>query len=110
MLRKAFVMTLNPGAEQEYIRRHDPIWTELEAVLVGHGVLTYSIFYLSNTHQLFAYLEIGDESLWSAIADSAVCQRWWRYMAELMPHNVDYSPQTVDLPEVFHLTGDRGAG
>jgi L-rhamnose mutarotase len=34
MIRKFFVMQLNPGAEEEYRRRHNPIWKELEDVLV----------------------------------------------------------------------------
>ena len=33
MIRKAFVMQVNAGSEAEYIRRHNPIWPELEAVL-----------------------------------------------------------------------------
>ena len=33
MIRKAFVMTVHPGCEAEYEKRHHPIWPELEAVL-----------------------------------------------------------------------------
>jgi L-rhamnose mutarotase len=33
MIRKAFVMQVNPDAHEEYQRRHNPIWPELEAVL-----------------------------------------------------------------------------
>ena len=32
MIRKAFVMQVNPDAHEEYQRRHNPIWPELEAV------------------------------------------------------------------------------
>ena len=32
-IRKAFVMSVNPGQEKEYEKRHRPIWPELEAVL-----------------------------------------------------------------------------
>ena len=32
-IRKAFVMSVNAGAEQEYEERHHPIWPELEKVL-----------------------------------------------------------------------------
>jgi L-rhamnose mutarotase len=32
-IRKAFVMQVNPGAEQEYEKRHNPIWPDLEKVL-----------------------------------------------------------------------------
>ena len=37
MIRKAFVMQVNPDAHAEYQRRHSPIWPELEAVLKAHG-------------------------------------------------------------------------
>ncbi|VCY69012.1 L-rhamnose mutarotase [Escherichia coli] len=37
MIRKAFVMQVNPDAHEEYQRRHNPIWPELEAVLKSHG-------------------------------------------------------------------------
>ena len=37
-------MSVDPGKEQEYERRHRPIWQELEATLIRHGVRTYSIF------------------------------------------------------------------
>ena len=33
LLRKAFVMSVDAGKEQEYERRHRPIWPELEATL-----------------------------------------------------------------------------
>ena len=103
MIRKAFVMSVNPGAEAEYERRHRPIWKELEEVLRFHGVLSYSIFLHPDTQQLFAYAEIEDEARWEAIARTDVCQRWWSFMRELMPTNPDHSPQSTPLSEVFHL-------
>ena len=33
MKRKAFVMSVNAGMEEEYERRHSPIWPELESML-----------------------------------------------------------------------------
>jgi len=38
MTRRAFVMQVNPGQQEEYRRRHNPIWPELEQVLKEHGV------------------------------------------------------------------------
>ncbi len=58
MIRKAFVMSVHPGQEAEYERRHQPIWPELEAVLRRHGVRSYSIFLDKDTRQLFGYAEI----------------------------------------------------
>jgi L-rhamnose mutarotase len=34
-IRKAFVMSVNAGAEQEYQKRHNPIWPELEKARKG---------------------------------------------------------------------------
>lgn len=102
-LRKAFVMSLNPGMREEYERRHNPIWPELEAVLKEHGVSNYSIFLLEETHQLFAYAESEDESRWAAIARTDVCRRWWERMADVMASHPDHSPVAKDLAELFHL-------
>jgi len=103
MIRKSFVMQLAEGAEGEYRRRHNPIWQELEQTLRAHGVHNYSIFLHPGTKQLFAYAEIEEESRWNAIAQTAICRRWWDHMAELMEVNEDRSPQTVELDEMFHL-------
>jgi len=103
MIRKAFVMSVNPGDEQRYEDRHKPIWPELEQTLREHGVSNYSIFLLEKTHQLFAYAEIEDEAKWAAIAQTSICQKWWVHMKELMPSNSDNSPVSVSLREVFHL-------
>jgi len=62
MIRKSFVMSVKPGAEAEYARRHQPIWPELAEVLTAHGVHNYSIFLHEETRQLYAYAEIEDEA------------------------------------------------
>ncbi|HEX6884365.1 MAG TPA: L-rhamnose mutarotase [Planctomycetota bacterium] len=103
MIRKAFVMSVRPGMEAEYERRHRPIWPELEQVLRAHGVRTYSIFLEPGTRQLFACAEVESEERWQALARTEVCRRWWRHMAELMPTNPDASPVAHELREVFRL-------
>lgn len=96
-------MAVHDGRAAEYERRHRPIWQELEAVLIAHGVGTYSIFLDDRTNDLFAYVEIEDEARWEAIARTEVCRRWWSYMREIMPSNADDSPVSRQLREVFHL-------
>lgn len=103
MIRKSFVMSVHPGAEAEYEKRHSPIWPELEKVLKDHGVHNYSIFLHPETRQLFAYLEIEDEERWKAIARTEICQRWWKHMGDVMPAKADNSPVSQGLREVFHL-------
>ncbi|MDX2064349.1 MAG: L-rhamnose mutarotase [Fimbriimonadaceae bacterium] len=103
MFRKAFVMSVHPDQHAEYARRHAPIWDELAETLRHHGVSNYSIFLHPGTHQLFAYVEVQDESRWNAIAHTEVCRRWWQYMRDVMPTNDDGSPVSQPLAEVFHL-------
>ena len=103
MIRKAFRLSVNAGAEAEYERRHTPIWADFERVLLDHGVHAYSIFLDPDTRDLFGYVEIEDEERWNAVAATDVCRRWWRHMRDLMPSNSDNSPVSRDLREVFHL-------
>ncbi len=103
MIRKAFLMQVHPGREQEYTRRHQPIWEELAATLRAHGSHNYSIFHDPVTHQLFGYVEIESEERWAAVAQTDVCQRWWKFMGDIMPSNPDNSPVARGLNEVFHL-------
>ena len=106
-IRKAFRMSVQSSQHAEYERRHRPIWRELEDTLVAHGVTTYSIFLDESTSELFGYVETEDEARWSAIADTDVCRRWWRYMREIMPSNSDDSPVSSVLREVFHVEAPR---
>src|SRR6266536_2087582 len=103
MIRKAFLMTLKPGHHDEYEKRHNPIWPDLQEVLKKHGVYNYSIFLERNADLLFAYAEIESESLWQQIAQTEVCRRCWAHMKDLMLTNPDDSPLAVSLLEVFHL-------
>lgn len=103
MIRKAFIMSVNPGSEAEYQRRHNPIWPELEKILKDHGVHNYSIFLDDRSKQLFGYVEIEDEARWNAIAQTEACRKWWKHMRDVMPSNPDNSPVSVEIREVFHL-------
>jgi L-rhamnose mutarotase len=103
MIRKAFLMSVNPGMEAEYQRRHSPIWADLAAELKSHGSHNYSIFLDEKTHQLFGYVEIESEERWAAVARTDACRRWWKFMGDIMPGNPDNSPVSRDLREVFHL-------
>lgn len=105
-MRIAFRMRVHPGQEAEYIRRHNPIWPELEAKLKEHGVRDYSIFLDRATGDLFAYAEVESLERWQAVAETAVCQKWWASMAGLMPSNPDTSPVVGELEEVFHFEQD----
>ena len=103
MIRKAFRMELHPGMAQEYQRRHEELWPEMRDMINAHGGRNYSIFLDPETNALFGYIEIEDEAKWAASADTAICRKWWDYMAPLMAVNPDNSPVSHDLKPVFHL-------
>jgi L-rhamnose mutarotase len=96
-------MSVHAGREEEYVRRHQPIWPELEEMLLSHGVRTYSIFLDPKSNDLFAYVEFATEEQWAAIAETEVCRRWWSHMSDVMPSRGDNSPVSAALEEVFHI-------
>lgn len=105
MIRKAFLIQTKPGMAREYQKRHNPIWPDLEKALKNYGVSNYSIFLHEDTGALFGYLEIEDEEKYELIAETDVCQRWWKYMTEVLVCESDESPKAKEeiLKEVFHL-------
>jgi len=44
MNRVAFKMQLHKGFEEEYKKRHDALWPELEQLLKQTGISEYAIF------------------------------------------------------------------
>ncbi len=103
MIRKAFLMSVNPESHAEYKKRHDEIWPELADTLKSHGASNYNIFLNQETSQLFAYVEIESEARWNAVASTAICKKWWAYMKDIMPSNADNSPKSCELTSVFYL-------
>ncbi len=103
VIRKAFVMQVNPGCEAEYKKRHDEIWPALAETLKQHGASNYNIFLHEETNQLFGYVEIEDEARWNAIAGTDICKEWWAFMKDIMPSNPDNSPISKELKSVFYL-------
>ena len=103
MIRKAFLMSVNPDAHAEYEKRHRPIRDDLAQILKRHGAANYSIFLDEKTSQLFGYVEIESEELWNSIAETEECRRWWAYMRDIMPTNDDNSPVSREMREVFYL-------
>jgi L-rhamnose mutarotase len=102
MQRFAFKMKLKPGHLAEYKKRHDEIWPELTQLLKDAGVSDYSIFLDEETNTLFAVQKQSGQSS-QDLGSTAIVQKWWAYMADLMDTNPDNSPVTVPLTEVFYL-------
>ena len=100
---KGFKMYLHPGMEAEYKRRHDALWPEMIEMIHAYGGKNYTIFLDRETNTLFGYLEIENEEKWADSANTAICRKWWDYMADIMDTNPDNSPVSIDLVNVFHL-------
>ena len=100
---KGFKMRLYPGMEAEYQRRHDALWPEMKDMIHAFGGKNYTIFLDRETNTLFGYIEIESEEKWVKSAETAICQKWWAYMADIMDTNPDNSPVSIDLAKVFHL-------
>lgn len=103
MPRYAFRMMLNPGAAEDYRRRHDAIWPELVELLRAAGVSDYSIHLDPETGALFAILTRPDDHGMDALADHPVMRRWWAHMADLMQTHPDNRPVAVPLVPMFYL-------
>ena len=103
MEKVAFVMTLKPGYEQEYKKRHDEIWPELIEELKKAGVSDYSIFYEERSNKLFAVLKRDGNHSMDSLPSNPVVKRWWQHMADIMDTYEDNEPVAIDLRKVFHL-------
>ena len=102
MQRFAFKMKLKPGYEAEYEKRHAELWPDLEKLLKDTGIQDYSIFLDAETLTLFAVQKQSGASS-QDLGQTEIVQKWWRYMADIMDTNPDYSPVAVPLKEVFYL-------
>lgn len=103
MEKIAFTMTLLPGHEAEYKKRHDEIWPELSETLKKAGVSDYSIYFDASSNTLFAVLKRTDDHGMDDLPLDPIVKKWWAFMADIMETHPDNSPITNDLKEVFHL-------
>ncbi len=95
-------MKLLPGFASEYKKRHSEIWPELSALLKENGVSDYTIFLDEETNILFAVQQQNGKSSQN-LGDTAILQKWWAYMADIMETHADNSPVSKNLVAVFHL-------
>ncbi|RZL47436.1 MAG: L-rhamnose mutarotase [Pedobacter sp.] len=101
-MKIAFKMKLFPGFADEYKKRHAEIWPELSALLKENGISDYTIFLDEETDVLFAVQQQNGQSS-QDLGSTAILQKWWAYMADIMETNPDYSPVSKPLIQVFHL-------
>lgn len=109
MERIAFKMKVHKGYEDEYRQRHEFIWPELKELLYSNGIEDYSIFLDEETNSLFGVLKIADAKKLEELPRHPVMQRWWAFMSDIMETNVDHSPASIDLKEVFYMGKNPGS-
>lgn len=103
MKRVAFKMYLKEGAKEEYRKRHNQLWPEVAELLKEAGISDYSIFLDEKTHALFAVQSLSTEEGSQSLGHQEIIQKWWDYMADIMVVNVDNSPVSEALEELFYL-------
>lgn len=103
MKRYAFKMKLKSGCREEYIRRHNAIWPEMKALLTSSGIVDYTIYLDPGSDTLFAVQSQEGERSSQELGEDPVVRRWWRYMADIMETNPDFSPVSMPLEQVFHM-------
>lgn len=101
-MKIAFAMKMKPGYAAEYKKRHDEIWPELSQLLKDNGISDYSIFLEEATNTLFAVQQQSGSSS-QDLGTTAIVQKWWAYMADIMETNLDNSPVSIPLQQVFHM-------
>ena len=96
-------MKLYEGKAAEYEKRQNELWPEMVEMIHEYGGSNYSIFLDEETNVLYGYLEVEDEAKWAKSADTAICKKWWDFMADIMETNEDNSPVAIDFKPVFYL-------
>ena len=103
MQRLAFKMYLNEGQKEEYRKRHDALWPELQQMLKDAGVSEYSIFLDEETNTLFAFQKVNGEGGSQDLGQTEIVKKWWAFMSDIMRANPDHSPVTLPLEELFYM-------
>jgi L-rhamnose mutarotase len=101
MERRAFMIHIRPGMEEEYKERHRRVWPEVLEALGRCGVRDYSIFQQGTL--LFAYMETeGDfQPAFERLHAEPASRRWREYMSDIIIRNDQMGFHFLE--EVFHL-------
>jgi L-rhamnose mutarotase len=88
MASYAWVLGVRPGYEDEYKKRHDALWPEMDATLRKSGIRNYHIFRHGLT--LIGYFETDDLAVTIAyLKTDPVNARWSEHMADIMVIDID---------------------
>jgi len=96
-------MKIKEGQKEAYKKRHDELWPELKNLLKANGISEYSIFFDDETNTLFAFQKVSGSGGSQDLSNDPIVQKWWRFMADVMEVNPDYSPISKPMEEVFFM-------
>ncbi|CAN5539208.1 hypothetical protein BH10ACT7_BH10ACT7_23550 [soil metagenome] len=104
MTQFAFEMTLHSGADDEYIRLHDPIPDEVTAQLEAAGITDYSIFV--NDGRVFGVYRCVDLDRARAALAYDASPEWTRAVVALIAdRKTDPDFPMLRIPRVFRFEG-----
>ena len=103
----AFKMKLLPNQKELYKKRHDEIWPELVELLHEVGVSDYSIFLDEESSILFAVLRRTRDHKMNSLPEKEVMKKWWKFMGDIMETNLDGSPCTKNLDQMFSIPKNK---
>lgn len=104
-MRVGFILKVKPHMIDEYKRRHQNVWPDMQQALRETGWRNYSLF-LREDGMLFGYLETPDfDAARAGMAVREVNARWQAQMGEFFEQLEGQRPDEGMLPleEVFHL-------
>ena len=88
MASYAWILKVRPGYEDEYKKRHDELWPEMDAALRASGIKSYHIF--RHGLDLFGYFETDDlEAMIAYLNKDPVNARWSEHMGPIMEVEID---------------------
>lgn len=104
MQRLCFMMTLAPGQEAEYERRHAEIWPEMVEALQRSGFRNYSLFRRDLVVIGYAECEPDVGTVLEAMTAEPVNARWGASFGDIIRSLADESGDLIDFTELWHLS------
>jgi len=103
MERLCFEITLHPGAEAEYDRRHDELWPQMREALLESGWSNYSLFRRGSTVIGYAECTPDAETAIAAIGKTHVNAKWRESLTHVIASLEDEGGNPVRYRQVWNL-------
>jgi len=116
MKRLAFRVKLKPGKEEEFGKRHDELWPELQHIIYETDVKDYAIFIDAETNILLVVQNIRDDREtvagtgscsqgFESIESNPIQQKWWEALSDILdPLSSGEAPTTFPDEEIFQFS------